>query len=129
MVFMFVVEVAIVEVVHMVTVLDSLMATAFAMLVVMVSVSLVALASHDFSLIPVAVMLVMDMAVMQVVQVVAVLDGLVAAALAVLVVVVVMDVMCHLFNLLFLSDFIIRQIAERDKDFLFTTLVSSLLSS
>ena len=110
MVFVLVVQVAIVDVVDVVAVLDSNVAAALAVLVIMSLVSDVLV--RRYALVPVVFVLVVQVAIVSVVDVVAVLgegewstvgvgaevavlDSNVAAALAVLVIVALVNDVCH----------------------------------
>ena len=90
---MLVVQVAIVDVVDVVAVLDSNVATALAVLVIMSFVNNVLVGLY--ALVPVVFVLVVQVAIVSVVDVVAVLDSNVAAALAVLVIVALVNDVCH----------------------------------
>ena len=92
-VFVLVVQVAIVDVVDVVAVLDSNVAAALAVLVIMSLVNDVLVGLY--ALVPVVFVLVVQVAIVSVVDVVAVLDSNVAAALAVLVIVALVNDVCH----------------------------------
>lgn len=87
------VAVAVMQIVHVVTMRNCNVAAAFAMGVVGVRLSFNVLSG--FTLVPVAVMLTVDMAVVQVVGVVTVWERYVAAVGSVSVVVVFVDGVCH----------------------------------